>query len=96
MEVQRTRYLSLLEAARGKTDLVKIITGMRRSGKSTLLKQFRSTLSEEDNIISMNESHIDEIPDWSGLKKAIHEEIVNNRINYVFIDEIQNVSGWER
>lgn len=46
MEVLRERYLELLESAKGKTDLVKVITGMRRSGKTTLMRQFRDTLGD--------------------------------------------------
>lgn len=60
MEVLRERYLELLESAKGKTDLVKVITGMRRSGKTTLMRQFRDTLGDSDNVIYLDLDYIDE------------------------------------
>jgi len=96
MEVLRERYLELLRSAKGKTDLVKVITGMRRSGKTTLMRQFRDTLGDSDNVIYLDLDYIDEDMDWHGLKERIHDGLSGNGIHYVFIDEIQDVDGWER
>ena len=75
MEVLRERYLELLESAKGKTDLVKVITGMRRSGKTTLMRQFRDTLGDSDNVIYLDLDYIDEDMDWHGLKERLHNRI---------------------
>ncbi len=96
MEVPREKQLNLLACAKGKTDLVKVITGMRRTGKSTLLRQFRNTLGKEDNVIFLDLDLVDEDMDWKDLKKYIHDGIEGNGIHYIFIDEIQDVDGWER
>ena len=96
MEVLRERYLELLESAKGKTDLVKVITGMRRSGKTTLMRQFRDTLGDSDNVIYLDLDYIDEDMDWHSLKERIHGGFSGNGTHYVFIDEIQDVDGWER
>ncbi len=93
MEVLREKQLRLLQSAKNKTDLAKIITGMRRVGKSTLLKQFRSTLSKDDNIVFLNLDAHDEIKTQSDLKKCILDGFTENKIHYVFIDEVQNVDG---
>jgi len=96
MEVPREKYLALLNAAKGKTDLAKVITGMRRSGKTTLLRQFRDTLGGSDNIIFLDLDLIDDEMSWKDLKEIVHKRLIANEINYVFIDEIQDVDGWER
>ena len=96
MKVLREKQLQLLESAKDKTDLVKVITGMRRTGKSTLLKQFRDTLDEGDNIIFLDLDLLDEDMDWKGLRDYIRDRISGDGIHYVFVDEIQDVDGWER
>lgn len=96
MEVPREKQLNLLACAKGKTDLVKVITGMRRTGKSTLLRQFRNTLGKEDNVIFLDLDLIDEDMDWKDLKKHVHDGMEGDGIHYIFIDEIQDVDGWEK
>ncbi|MCQ2071366.1 MAG: ATP-binding protein [archaeon] len=96
MEVPRERQLRLLNAAKGKTDLVKVITGMRRTGKSTLLKQFRNTLDGEDDVVFLDLDLLDEEMDWKDLKELIHERLSDGDVHYIFIDEIQEAEGWER
>lgn len=96
MEVLREKQLNLLSSAKGKTDLVKVITGMRRTGKSTLLRQFRDTLGKDDNVIYLDIDYIDEDMDWNDLKEYIHKGFEGNDIHYIFIDEIQDVDKWEK
>ncbi len=96
MKVLRERQLGLLESAKDKTDLVKVVTGMRRTGKSTLLKQFRDTLDGDDDIVFLDLDLLDEDLDWKGLRDRIRDSISGDGIHYVFIDEIQDVDGWER
>ena len=96
MEVPREKQLGLLTDAKGKTDLVKVITGMRRTGKSTLLRQFRDTLGNDENVIFLDVDLIDEEMDWKGLKEYIHNGFEGGGIHYIFIDEIQDVDKWEK
>lgn len=96
MEVLRERYLDLLHRAKDKTDLAKVITGMRRSGKSTLMKQFRASLDKEANVVFLDLDLVNEDMDWKRLKELIYAGMDESDIHYVFVDEIQDVDGWER
>ena len=96
MEVLREKQLKLLQDAKGKTDLVKVITGMRRTGKSTLLRQFRDTLGDDDNIVFLDLDRLDEDLDRNGLRDRIREALSEDGTHYVFVDEIQNVAEWEK
>ena len=96
MEVPREKYLNLLNAAKGMTNTAKVITGMRRTGKSTLMRQFRDSLNEDDNVIFLDLDAIGEDIDAARLKELIMDGMCGQDIHYIFIDEIQNVDGWER
>ena len=82
-------------------DLIKVITGMRRSGKSVLLKQIAEELKlndiDDDHIIFLNfelqeNSHL---LNSKALNNYIKDLIVDDQKYYLFFDEIQNVSKWE-
>lgn len=83
------------------TDFIKVVTGVRRSGKSTLLLMFRDYLLNngisENNIIHMNfESGLyDEINDYKKLYNYVKDKI-NKKKMYLLLDEIQNVDKWEK
>ncbi len=96
MEVLREGYLDLLHHAKDKTDLAKVITGMRRSGKSTLMKQFRASLDKEANVVFLDLDLVNEDMDWKRLKELIYAGMDESDIHFVFVDEIQDVDGWER
>ena len=96
MEVPREKQLKLLNAAKGKTDVAKVVTGMRRTGKSTLLRQFRGSLDPKDNIIFLDLDLIDEEMDWNDLKKYVNDGLYGDGTHYVFVDEIQDVDKWEK
>jgi predicted AAA+ superfamily ATPase len=101
MLVQRPDYLKRLAGFRDK-DLIKVIMGIRRCGKSSLLKLYaeylRSTGVEESRIQFIN------FEDFSNTAltepKALHDHItgalVKGKMNYVFLDEIQMVQDFER
>lgn len=84
-------------------NLIKVITGVRRAGKSTLLLQFQDLLKAETPDVSMISINMD-LPDFRFLAeknwKEIYDYIKNllqeNVTNYVFIDEIQNVVEFEK
>lgn len=100
-EVLRKGYLDLLLAGKDDTDVAKVITGMRRCGKSTLMRQYMDQLRNlgvlDDHIIYANfESRDMEcITDNKELNKWLAERIGKER-TYVFLDEIQRVDGWEK
>lgn len=98
--VIRENYLKKMIDAKD-TDFIKIVTGVRRSGKSTLLLMFRDYLLNngisENNIIHMNfESGLyDEINDYKKLYNYVKDKI-NKKKMYLLLDEIQNVDKWEK
>ena len=100
-EVIRKRYLDRLEAGRDRPDTVKIITGMRRSGKTVLMRQFMQRLKDngipEDRIVYLNfESRtLAHVKDYLDILDEIDKSYKGERI-YVFLDEIQTVQQWER
>ncbi len=96
----RQDYLNLLIQAKD-TEFIKVITGVRRSGKSTLLKMFKDYLLEngvdEKNIIHINfeSAMYDEIRDYKDLYKKIKNNISKEKC-YILLDEVQNVEKWEK
>lgn len=99
-EVLREGYLKRLESGKDRTDVVKVITGMRRSGKTVLMQQFIRRIVgsgvPEGSIVYMNF----ESKKWENIKtdSDLMEEISSRRIEgrmYVFLDEVQRVKSWE-
>lgn len=102
MEIIRTQYLEKLRLVRDKK-LIKVITGIRRVGKSTLLKQFRDELLAEgidaSRVQFLNfeeERNTANGGSWREIHRKIEEKLVRDGMNYVFLDEIQNVLEWEK
>ena len=101
MQILRKDYLSLLEAGRDRNDVIKVITGMRRTGKSTLMNQFIEKLKSygvpEDRIFLINfeMAEYQYLDDRVALNGWIMENIPEEGQCYVFLDEIQNVKDWE-
>lgn len=96
----REMYLNRLIEAKD-TEFIKVITGVRRSGKSTLLLMFKDFLLnnkiKESNIIYINfESAIyDDIKNYKDLYNYIKNKITNDKM-YILLDEVQNVDKWEK
>ena len=96
----REKYLNKMIILKD-TEFIKVITGLRRSGKSTLMQMFKEYLLnnqvKEDNIIYMNfESALyDDIKNYKDLYQFIKEKIKKNKV-YLLLDEIQNVESWEK
>ena len=99
--LKREIYLKRIRPAYD-VNIIKILLGIRRSGKSTILLQIQDELKEkgvkDDHIIylSFEETRNDEYRDGKILHKYIEEKIKDNDIYYVFLDEIQNVQDFER
>ena len=100
MEIIRHDYLQILEDASGKTDLVKVITGMRRVGKTTVMLQHLHNLRTrgipEESICYIDLDLIGADISTSQLKDLIGPCLEEKGIHYILIDEIQNVTGWEQ
>lgn len=96
----RENYLNLLIEAKD-TEFIKVITGVRRSGKSTLLLMFKEYLLNnninERNIIHINfeSAMYDDIKGYKELYNEIKSKISNEKM-YILLDEIQNVDKWEK
>ncbi len=101
MMIQRKEYLKKLIAFRDK-QLIKVVTGVRRCGKSTLLKMYQGWLREQgveaSRIISINFEDIDyeELTDYRKLYDYLKEHLNSERMTYIFLDEIQNVADFPK
>lgn len=101
MDIIRKQYLKEVDSVLG-VPVIKVITGMRRVGKSTLLKQIQEMLIEKgvspQHIISINFEWLEfeEQKDYKKLNRYIEEKIRNEGKHYVFLDEIQEVDGFEK
>lgn len=99
--IQREWYLKELISYKDK-QLIKILTGIRRCGKSTLLEIYEAYLLEhgvEDNqIITINFEDMDfaDLTDAKALYAYIKERMDNKRRYYIFLDEVQHVKGFQK
>ncbi len=99
--VQRKQYMEKLTRMKDKK-IIKVITGIRRCGKSTLLLMFRAYLKEcgiEDNqIISINFEDVtnEHLLDYRKLHDYVTKHLIPGKMTYVFLDEIQNVPQFQK
>ena len=98
----RKRYLHILSVLKDK-NLIKVATGVRRCGKSTLMAQFQDLLRKENSKTSILAINMD-MPEfrflaeknWKEIYDYITKNLKRNVTNYVFIDEVQNIPGFEK
>ena len=101
MMIQRKEYLNKLLAFKDK-QLIKVVTGIRRCGKSTLLEIYQNWLLEQgienEQIISINFEDIDfeELTDYRKLYSYLKERLVPGKVTYIFLDEIQHVEDFPK
>jgi hypothetical protein len=99
--VQRTEYLDKLIQWKDE-QVIKVVTGIRRCGKSTLLTQFQTYLRQsgisEEQIISVNfeELEYEVLLDYKKLYAYLKERLVQGKTTYIFLDEIQKVPAFEK
>ena len=97
--IERPEYMTRLESLKDK-QVIKVITGIRRCGKSTLLEMFRERLLlcgvPESRIISVNLEDFDfaELKEPKALHEYVKTRLVRDEMTYVFLDEIQNVQNF--
>lgn len=101
MRLKREHYLEQIRPYY-EVDLIKVITGVRRSGKSILLETIRDELIERgvdgDHLIYLNLEDLDYeyIKNASDLNKEIKTRIIDDRKYYIFLDEIQHIEEFEK
>ena len=99
--VQRNEYLDQLKKWKDE-QVIKVITGIRRCGKSTLLELYQDYLKSlgvtEDQIISINfeELEYEELLDYKALYNYVKERLHKTKTTYVFLDEIQQVENFQK
>lgn len=98
--IEREVYIKKLLDFKDK-DLIKIVTGIRRCGKSTLFDMYADSLQQQGvetkQIIKLNLENVElNIENYKQLYEYIKERIDNNKKNYVFIDEVQNIENFQK
>ena len=83
-------------------EIIKVITGIRRCGKSTLLMQFQDYLRDsgvmDEQIVSINfeDLKFEALLDYRSLYEYVEDKIIPGKKMYIFLDEIQKVSDFEK
>ena len=98
--IERDHYLNKLKEVMGTPD-IKVITGVRRCGKSKLLEAFMAYVQKTDltaNIIhiNFNLNEYEDLLEYHALSNYIENAYIPGKSNYVFIDEVQMCDGFEK
>ncbi len=99
--IERKEYLKQLLSWKDQS-IIKVLTGIRRCGKSTILKLYQEYLLnngiDPSQIISINfeELEYEDLQDYKKLYQYIKDRLVENKMTYIFLDEIQNVPSYEK
>lgn len=99
--IERKQYLEKLIRNKDR-DIIKVVTGVRRCGKSTLFLLYIDWLKKQgvlpEQIVSINLEALEyeDLRDYHALYAFITQRLCPDRPNYVFIDEVQNCAGFEK
>jgi predicted AAA+ superfamily ATPase len=99
--IEREQYLKKLRLYKDK-DLIKVVSGVRRCGKSTILKMFAEELLQsgvkQDQIIQINFENMayHDLLDHVRLYEYLKNKILNDKKTYIFLDEVQSVTDFEK
>ncbi|MDR2712142.1 MAG: ATP-binding protein [Clostridiales bacterium] len=99
--IKRAGYLDQLISLRDK-QLIKVVMGIRRCGKSTLLELFKEELlksgvaEQQITMINFEEADNEPLMDRKVLYAHIKKGLLPDRMNYIILDEIQHVGEWQR
>ena len=97
----REEYINKLMAYKDK-DLIKVVSGLRRSGKSTLLELYREALLKLDIGKRQIQFYNFELPEnfvnrsWDDIYFDIKKKLQKEKTNYIFLDEVQNIPLFEK
>ena len=101
IRIDRKEYLDFLVKSKDR-QTIKVVSGVRRCGKSTLFEIYKDFLLEngvaKNQIISINFEDMDyeELTDYKKLYEYIKSKMIENKRNYIFLDEIQHVDKFEK
>ncbi len=100
MKLIEREYLKELISVMGTPD-IKVITGVRRSGKSKLLEEFKNYILQniqDGNIIEIdfNSLYYENLREYHAMNKYIEERYIKDKKNFVLIDEVQMCDGFEK
>lgn len=100
MKLIEREYLKELISVMGTPD-IKVITGVRRSGKSKLLEEFKNYILQniqDENIIEIDFNSLDyeNLREYHAMNKYIEERYIKDKKNFVLIDEVQMCDGFEK
>lgn len=99
--IVRVEFLENIMRFRDK-EVIKVVSGIRRCGKSTLFELYQSYLLENGvekrQIIALNleDFKLDHIKDYRALYQYIEEKLHDDCMNYIFIDEVQQIEGFQK
>ena len=99
--INRKEYLDKLLSYKDK-DIIKVVTGLRRSGKSTLLEMFKDNLLVNGVMSEQTQFYNFELPEnflnksWDMLYFEIKSKLQPDKMNYIFLDEVQNIVDFEK
>ena len=99
--IERKEYLNQLAMWR-EEEMIKVVTGVRRCGKSTLFELYKDKLKsdgiadEQIIFVNLEDQDYSELLDYKKLHDYVKERLQNDKWTYVFIDEIQNCIEYER
>jgi len=97
--IERDFYLDKLKRVQGTPD-IKVITGIRRSGKSRLVEAFADYVQKTDQranvtYIDLTSLRFEKLLDYHGLNDYVEERYEHDKANYLFVDEVQLCSNFE-
>ena len=101
IRIDRKKYLDFLVKSKDR-QIIKVVSGVRRCGKSTLFEIYKDFLLEngveKNQIISINFEDMDyeELTDYKKLYEYIKSKMIGDKKNYIFLDEIQHVDKFEK
>ena len=101
IKIDRKEYLDFLVKSKDR-QIIKVVSGVRRCGKSTLFEIYKDFLLEngveKNQIISINFEDMDyeELTDYKKLYEYIKSKMIEDKKNYIFLDEIQHVDKFEK
>ena len=101
IRIDRKEYLDFLVKSKDR-QMIKVVSGVRRCGKSTLFEIYKDFLLEngveKNQIISINFEDMDyeELTDYKKLYEYIKSKMIEDKRNYIFLDEIQHVDKFEK
>ncbi len=99
--IERKEYMNFLLKLKDK-HIIKVVTGIRRCGKSTLFELYKDYLLKngvkKEQIISLNFENPNDMKfnDWKELFVSIESRLLENKMNYIFLDEVQILKNFEK